>query len=218
MFGIIDPVTYFMGVLVIIFLPGPNSLYCLSVAGAYGIKAGYRTVLGILIGDSILIVVTVLGMGTLLRMYPMLFNGIKLIGGAYLAYIGTRLIYGAYQTYQHRLRLIQAKHLPPPKLPAQNFFYRALSLSLTNPKAILFLLSFFVQFVDPTYPHPFLSFFVLACILQAVSLAYLSLLVFFGRLLVQKFSGKPWVSILAMSAVGVLFLGFAANLWLAQLQ
>src|SRR3546814_6995300 len=56
-------------------------------------------------------------------------------------------------------------------------FHRALTISLLNPKAILFFLSFFIQFVDRSYPYPALSFVVLGLIAQIASFAYLSTLI-----------------------------------------
>lgn len=217
MFGITDLTAYIIGSIIIILLPGPNSLYCLSVAAAHGVRKGYRAVAGIFVGDSILMLVTVLGVGGLLKLYPVLFNGIKLIGGVYLLYLGVKLLMGAYQTFRHRALLADAepKLSTPPK--SQNFFYRALLLSLTNPKGILFFLSFFVQFVDPVYPHPFLSFFILAVILQIISIGYQSVMVFSGKNLSRKFSQSPKLIISSMTFTGFIFIGFAINLWMAQL-
>src|SRR3546814_10772496 len=59
-------------------------------------------------------------------------------------------------------------------------FHRALTISLLNPKAILFFLSFFIQFVDRSYPYPALSFVVLGLIAQIASFTYLSTLILFG--------------------------------------
>lgn len=217
MFGITDLTAYIIGSIIIILLPGPNSLYCLSVSAAHGVRKGYRTVAGIFLGDSILILVTVLGMGSLLKLYPILFTAIKLMGGLYLFYLGIKLLISAYQTFRHRALLADAK----PKLVtapiSQNFFYRALLLSLTNPKAILFFLSFFVQFVEPSYPRPFLSFFILAVILQIISFSYLSVMVFSGKNLSHKFSQSPRLIIVSTTFTGILFISFAINLWLAQL-
>ncbi len=217
MFGITDLTAYIIGSIIIILLPGPNSLYCLSVAAAHGVRKGYRAVAGIFVGDSILMLLTVLGIGGLLKLYPVLFNGIKLIGGVYLLYLGIKLLMGAYQTFRHRALLADAKPKlsTPPK--NQNFFYRALLLSLTNPKGILFFLSFFVQFVDPVYPHPFLSFFILAVILQIISVGYQSVMVFSGKNLSRRFSQSPKLIIVSMTFTGFIFIGFAINLWMAQL-
>lgn len=215
MFGITDLITYLIGVIVVITLPGPNTLYCLSVSASQGRKAGAWVMAGVLIGDSLLMLATVLGAGTLLKIYPAVFDGIKLIGGGYLAYLGIRLIIGAHHTFKNR-HMIAGKTFTPPNIPKQNFFYRSLSLSLTNPKAILFFLSFFVQFVDPSYDKPFLSFFILALILQIVSFSYLTLLTFSGKKLADLFGTRPMVMALAMLLVGCLFISFGVNLWLTK--
>lgn len=76
---------------------------------------------GVLIGDSLLMLATVLGAGTLLKIYPAVFDGIKLIGGGYLAYLGIRLIIGAYHTFKNR-HMIVGKTFTPPNIPKQNFF------------------------------------------------------------------------------------------------
>ncbi|MFA9486520.1 MULTISPECIES: leucine efflux protein LeuE [unclassified Moraxella] len=216
MFGIDNLITYLVGVIVIITLPGPNSLYCLSVSASQGRQAGVMVMAGILLGDAMLILATVFGAGTLLKLYPSVFDGIKLIGGSYLAYLGIRLIIEAHQTFKNR-HLIANKRFTPPKTDKQNYFYRSLSLSLTNPKAILFFLSFFVQFVRPDYDKPFLSFFILALILQFISFLYLTLLIFSGKKLAESFGSRPIIMTIAMLVVGLLFIGFGVNLWLAKL-
>ena len=95
---------------------------------------------------------------------------------------------------------------------------RPLLLSLTNPKAILFLLSFFVQFVDPAYPHPALSFLLLALVMQTVSFSYLTLLVFAGHRLANLFRRHHRVATACTAATGLLFIGFAVSLWLAGIE
>ncbi|MFB6348340.1 leucine efflux protein LeuE [Moraxella sp. ZJ142] len=216
MFGITDLLTYVVAVVVIIALPGPNSLYCLSVSASHGRAAGRRAMAGILLGDTLLMIATILGAGTLLKLYPTVFHLIKLIGGLYLAYIGVRLLIGAYQTFKNRHIISQTPiAIKPPA--AQNYFYRALGLSLTNPKAILFFLSFFVQFVEPSYDKSWLSFLILALILQTVSCGYLTLLIYTGKFLASKFAKHALLGVLAMLLAGGLFMGFAVQLWLKQL-
>lgn len=215
MFGITDIITYLVGVVIVIVLPGPNSLYCLSVSASHGKKAGIKAMSGVLLGDSLLIVATVLGVDVLIRLYPSVFELIKLFGGGYLAYLGIKILMGVHHTFVHRHNLADKPITLHTK--AHNYFYRSLTLSLTNPKAILFFLSFFMPFADPSYPYPFLTFFVLAMILQTVSFSYLLLLVFSGQTLALKFGRNAWLMIISMLIVGVLFIGFGVNLWLAKL-
>ena len=127
MFGITDLATYTIGVIAVILLPGPNSMYCLTIAGQYGIKPACRAVAGVLLGDSLLILATVLGAGALLKLYPALFHGIQLAGGLYLAYIGCNLLRGAVKKWQAtRLRTLPDTPARQQPLAAPHAFKRAL--------------------------------------------------------------------------------------------
>lgn len=88
---------------------------------------------------------------------------------------------------------------------------KSLTLSLTNPKAILFYVSFFVQFIDFNYAHTGLSFTILALILEAVSFIYMSTLIFSGAMLAHFFNHKKAAK-LGNGLIGLLFLGFATRL------
>lgn len=75
----------------------------------------------------------------------------------------------------------------PAAAPGERPFRRALVVSLLNPKAILFFIAFFVQFVDPAYAYPALSFVVLGVFAQIASVLYLSALIFSGTRLAAAF-------------------------------
>ncbi|MGY3680233.1 LysE family transporter [Streptomyces sp. TE33382] len=72
--------------------------------------------------------------------------------------------------------------------------------------------TFFVQFVDPGYAYPALSFLLLGTLLQFASFLYLSMLIFGGTRMASAFRRRKRLSAGATSAAGVLFLGFAAKL------
>ena len=97
-------------------------------------------------------------------------------------------------------------------------FKRALGISLLNPKAILFLLSFFVQFIDPTYETPAVPFLILSAIIMGFSAIYLSALIFAGVRMAQAFSRRKRLSAGLSSAVGGLFVWFSAKLATASLN
>lgn len=215
MFGITNLTAYVIGAMAIILLPGPNSLFCLTTSAKQGVKAGYQVMLGILVGDSLLMLATVFGAGALLKLYPALFYGIKIVGGVYLSYLGVNLVKAGVQTWQNRLKPTKSQESPQ-QVVKSNYFSRALFLSLTNPKAILFFLSFFVPFVDPNYPNPLLSFLILAIILQIISFLYLNVLIFSGANL-TRLANRAGLASFAMVAVGMMFVGFAIKLWLESL-
>lgn len=94
----------------------------------------------------------------------------------------------------------------------EKVFTKALTLSLTNPKAILFYVSFFIQFIDYTYEHTWISYLILATILEVFSIVYLSVLIFVGTSLTQLFKNNQTLSKLGNGLLGLLFMGFAARL------
>ncbi|MFH7596545.1 leucine efflux protein LeuE [Streptomyces racemochromogenes] len=215
MLGVTDLPTYLAAVVLIVLLPGPNSLYVLSVASRRGVKQGYRAAFGVFTGDTVLMVLTAVGAGALLKASPVLFGVVKVLGAGYLGWLAVGMLRAAWAMWRARRTHDEE---PEPAAgagaagTAERPYRRALVVSLLNPKAILFLLSFFVQFVDPGYAHPALSFLLLGTISQLVSLAYLSTLIFTGTRLSAAFRRRKRLSAGATSAAGVIFLGFAAKL------
>ena len=190
MFGITDIVTYILGTIFIVILPGPNSLYVMSIASRFGIKVGYLGAFGVFVGDLILIICTVLGAASLLHAFPWLFIVLKIVGASYLSYLGIRLLIASIATWKNPAKNMQADSNTENKIKQFHPFRTALTISLLNPKAILFYLSFFVQFVDPDYPYPILSFAILSVVLQIISMSYLTLLIFSGVRLAVFFNAR----------------------------
>jgi leucine efflux protein len=215
-YGVTDLWTYVIGAIGIILLPGPNSLYVLSVATARGVRSGYQGAFGVFLGDTILLALTALGAAGLLRTYPAMFMVVKYAGAAYLAWVGLNLIRAAIQTW--RSTDAPAALTPESASNLQHPFKRALVISLLNPKAILFLLSFFLQFIDPSYAAPAVPFLILSAIIMVFSALYLSVLIFLGARLAQGFNERKRLSASLSSAVGGLFLWFGAKLATASLH
>jgi leucine efflux protein len=216
MFGITDLTTYVIGTIFIILLPGPNSLYVLSVAARRGVRAGYQGAAAVVVGDTILMVLAAAGIGSLLAAYPNVFAVVKYAGGAYLVWVGIQLIRGAIKRW--RSDEPRAEPVDTTAVEAGDPFKRALVISLLNPKAILFFVSFFIQFVDPAYPHPILTFAVLGGILQVFSIAYLSALILVGARLAAAFRRRHRLTATMTGSVGTLFIGFGAKLATATIE
>ena len=219
-YGVTDIWTYLIGAVSIILLPGPNSLYVLSVATARGVRAGYQGAFGVFVGDTILLCLTALGAASLLRTRPALFMVVKYAGAAYLTWVGINLIRGAIAKWRSGTPVDVDADAAVSQMVAnlQQPFKRALVISLLNPKAILFLLSFFVQFIDPTYDTPAVPFLILGGIIMGLSALYLSALIFAGARLAQGFSRRKRLSSSLSGAVGGLFMWFGAKLATASLN
>ncbi len=211
MAGILDPITFILGTIFIVLLPVPNSLYVLAVASRHGVAAGYRGACGIFLGDAILMVLATTGVASLLHAQPWMFMAIKYAGAAYLAWLGIGLLRSAITQWQSRL-VGQGEGDASTRVDAARPFRTALLISLVNPKAILFFVSFFIQFVDPAYPHPALSFVLLGLTVQFFSALYLSLLIFAGARLAVAFRRRRRLAASATGGVGGLFIGFGVKL------
>ncbi|MFD7702484.1 leucine efflux protein LeuE [Streptomyces caelestis] len=216
MFGVIDLPTYLAGLILIVLLPGPNSLYVLSVAARKGVRTGYAAAAGVFTGDTVLMTLAALGAASVLSTTPVLFLVVKYAGAGYLAWMAYGMLRSAWSMWKERGESAPAGPADAAPSPEERPYRRALVVSLLNPKAILFLISFFVQFVDPGYAYPALSFVILGALLQTASFLYLSLLIFGGTRLADAFRRRRRLAAGATSAAGALFLGFAAKLSLAS--
>ncbi|TCJ28339.1 leucine efflux protein LeuE [Nocardioides jejuensis] len=216
MLGVTDLTTYLIGLVLIILLPGPNSMYVVSVAARRGTRAGYAAAAGVWTGDTILMLLTAGGVASVLRTNPLLFSIVKYAGAGYLAWLAIAMLRGAWATWRSRRLATAAAAGVPVESPGERPYHRALVISLVNPKAILFFVAFFVQFVDPDYAWPALTFLFLGVLCQIASVLYLSALIFFGSRLAEAFRRRKGLSAAGTSAVGAVFLGFAAKLALAH--
>jgi leucine efflux protein len=178
----------------------------------------------VFVGDTVLLLCTALGASSLLRTHPTAFMVVKYAGAAYLCWIGLNLLRGAVAGLRAPANTQLERHAVGKVSKAdsgahlQNPFRRALVISLLNPKAILFLLSFFVQFIDPVYDQPEVPFLILSVILMSFSALYLTVLIFAGAQLAHTFSQRRRLSGGLSSLVGCLFVWFGSKLATASLS
>jgi leucine efflux protein len=223
-FGVTNLWTYAVGAALITLLPGPNSLFVLALSSRRGILDGYRGAAGILLGDTVLMILSASGAGTLLRTHQTLFGICRGIGAGYLAYVGFVMWRDAWRTWHQRRS--QANNVaartadfgPARGVDSRNPFRQALLISLLNPKMALFFLSFFVQFVDPRYRFPELSFLVLGTVIQALSTLYLTVLICVGARISRRLGQRKRLVALAGFGAGSLFIGFGGRLALASVS
>jgi leucine efflux protein len=213
-FGVLDFWTFFLGTVFIVLLPGPNSLYVLSVAAQRGVRQGYLGACGVFVGDWILMVLSACGAASVLKTSPMLFMAVKYAGAAYLGWIGLQMLLGCWRRLRAGADVVDTA---APVVRDAHPFKKALGISLMNPKAILFFISFFVQFVDPAFHSSMLSFGMLGLICQVLSFTYLTALIFLGTRLAAAFRRRRKLSTGLSAGVGAMFMGFGVKLATATL-
>lgn len=211
MLGITDFPAFLLITTITVLLPGPNSLFVLSVAARQGVRDGYRAAVGVFVGDGLLMIAAAAGLAPLLAAYPQVFTVLKLAGAAYLAWMGVGLLRAAWAQWRAAALPLSIEQAVKDGWVAKPF-QRTLGISLLNPKAIFFFMAFFIQFVSPEAPYPVLSFAVLGLVLTCISGAYLSLLIFTGSRLAAVFRARRRLAAGATGSAGLLFIGFGAKL------
>jgi len=211
--GIIDFSTYLLGTIFTILLPGPNSLYVLTITSQKGWRFGLWGACGIFIGDSILMIAVALGAASLLLSSPLLFNVVRTIGAIYLAWMGLGLLGIGLKRWSPSFN-VEADGGMQVRLMRFHPLVAALTLSLTNPKAIFFFIAFFSQFIHPEYANPARTFLYLAIVLQILSMTYLASLICIGQFFLRFFLRHSRLAAALWIFAGVLFIGFALRLLL----
>jgi leucine efflux protein len=216
---------FLIGTIIIVLLPGPNSLYVITAAARHGHAGGWLAAWGIFTGDTILMVATASGAASLMVLFPTAFLAVKAVGAVYLGWIGLQLMREALSRWRGSVELDEDVVLAEtegdahqilatsnPAMDPPHPYWRALTLSLTNPKAILFFLAFFTQFVRSDAPSVVLAYFSLGVVVQICSLLYLWMLIVAGVGLRRQFEDHPRWAATGMGVVGVFFLGFAVKM------
>ncbi len=141
----------FLTVIVVHFLavasPGPDFMVVTKNAVSHSRKTGIWTALGVGAGISVHVAYCLLGIGFIISQSIVLFNIIKLIGAAYLIYIG-------YKAIRSKPHVATAETVVEDKKVLTHFqaFKSGFLVNVLNPKATLFFLALFTQVIDPGTP------------------------------------------------------------------
>jgi threonine/homoserine/homoserine lactone efflux protein len=146
--------------LALIVTPGQDMMLVMSRSIAQGAAAGVATAAGVSVGLVGHTLLATLGLGAILRTSEWLFLALKLVGAAYLAYLGVQLL----RSRHHPLVMAAGA----PRSLWRLFFDGALS-NVSNPKIAVFYFAFLPQFVLPGAVHPTLSVFVLGLLFAALT-------------------------------------------------
>jgi threonine/homoserine/homoserine lactone efflux protein len=125
--------------LVLVFMPGPNTLYIIARSVQQGRMAGLVSSLGVQAGSLFHIAAAAFGVSALLLSSAPAFNVVKYAGAAYLIYLGVKTLLAGE-------KLAETKTVEDSSL--SRAFYQGVIVNLLNPKAALFFIAFLPQFVD----------------------------------------------------------------------
>lgn len=170
--------------LLLILTPGQDMVLVMSRSVAQGPGAGVATAAGVSIGLVGHTVLATLGLGAVLRTSEWLFIALKLVGAAYLIYLGACLLLARASS----LALTDAQPRSLPRLFADGAFS-----NVSNPKIAVFYFAFLPQFVAPGAAHPTLSVFVLGLAFAALTFLVKGPVGYFAGLLSGWLRARPAV-------------------------
>ena len=137
---------YVVTVLVLTVTPGPSVLMCISTSVQHGPRRAMAASIGSTTAIAGIMILSMLGLGTVLAASEVLFSALKWLGAGYLAYLGiTSLL-----SKTSRLTVPDSSL---PKVGTRTLFARGLLVGASNPKALLFFGALFPQFINPSAPQ-----------------------------------------------------------------
>ncbi|HKE39686.1 MAG TPA: LysE family translocator [Casimicrobiaceae bacterium] len=176
MFGTHDLALFVISGLLLNFTPGADTLYIVGRSSLQGARAGAVAALGIGAGCCVHMLAAALGLSALLAASATAFTAVKLIGAAYLIYLGVSL-------WRSGPRPRAAGRPSASRAPLRVVFAQGVLTNVLNPKVALFFLAFLPQFVDANAPYKLVAFLFLG--------------------LVFNFNGTLWNLFVAWSAAKV---------------
>lgn len=174
--------------------PGPGMFATISRSLASGFVSSLGVVAGIVTGDIIFLVFAILGMSAISQAMGDFFVVVKLIGGAYLVFLGVKIWISKPVPVQHSNRKKSTKY---------GNYFSGLVITLSNPKVILFYCGFLPAFMD----LPSLSGMDFCIVAITVSIVLSSVLIFYAYLANRArvfFSSTQSVKRLNKTAGGVM--------------
>ena len=204
MFGVADYGAFVVAVIVFLAIPGPGNLALITSTGKGGVVGGLAATLGLIAGDQVLMWLAVAGVAALLSASPLLFGGVQWLGAAYLAWLGWKMI------------TAKPGAAPVLQIRAGHYFRQALTITLLNPKAIVFYMAFFPLFVDPAHHQGLVTFGLMAATIAVLTFAYGLSVVLLTHFLAERMRANPLIGKVLEKTAGVFLIGFGVKLAVAK--
>ena len=185
MLGIHDLTLFIISGLLLNITPGPDSLYIIGRSAAQGHKAGMAAAFGIGAGTMVHVCAAAFGLSAILATSAMAFTVVKLIGAAYLFYVGLGMLF-------RRARKVEegAEPVRLPQAGIGQIFRQGFLTNVLNPKVALFFLAFVPQFIEPSAPHKAIAFIVLGLVFNVNGMLWCNLLAWSAATASARFKGK----------------------------
>lgn len=148
----------------LIVVPGPSVLFVIGRALAHGRGAALTTVVGNTLGAYVLVAAVALGVGSVVERSAVVFTALKLVGAAYLVYLGVRAV-------RQRRSLQTTFGSGSPAYGSLRTLWEGFTVGVTNPKTIVFFAAVLPQFVDRSHGHVTAQMLLLGLVFNIIAIA-----------------------------------------------
>ena len=197
MFGVHDFGLFLVAGILLNLTPGPDTVYILGRSIAQGREVGIASALGISLGSIFHTCAAALGLSAILATSALAFGTIKLIGGAYLIFLGIKML------------LDRKKQLNLPsnfrRRTSTAAFRQGILTNVLNPKVALFFLAFLPQFIDPASNMKVASFLALGFTFVATGTIWCLILAWFASSFSERLRANETIAQWLNRAAGALF-------------
>ncbi len=204
MFGIADYGAFVAAIVLFLAIPGPGNLTLITSTGKGGLRGGLAATLGVIAGDQVLMWAAVAGVAALLTAYPAAFAAVQWLGAAYLAWLGWKML------------TAQPGDAPVLNIRPKQYFQQAFTITLLNPKAIVFYMAFFPLFVDPAKHQGLVTFGAMAATVAVLTFLYGLAAVLLTYFLAARMRANPTIARTLEKLAGVFLIGFGLKLALSK--
>jgi threonine/homoserine/homoserine lactone efflux protein len=156
-------VPFLLTVYVLILIPGPSVLFVVSRGVALGRRAALATVLGNTSGLLFQLVLVVIGLGSILASSETVYTVLKLIGGAYLVFLGVRSIRDRQQLAVALAPTVVGQHR------LSTIIREGFLVGATNPKGLIIFTAVLPDFIDRSAGHQTLQLATMGVICAAIA-------------------------------------------------
>ncbi|MCV0437682.1 MAG: LysE family translocator [Hydrogenophaga sp.] len=204
MFGIADYGAFAAAIVVFLLIPGPGNLALITSTGKGGLRGGLAATMGLIAGDQVLMWLAVAGVAALLAAYPAAFSAVQWLGAAYLAWLGWKML------------TARPGDAPVLNIRPRQYFQQAFTITLLNPKAIVFYMAFFPLFVDPARHQGLVTFGAMAATIAVLTFAYGLGVTLLTHFLAERMRANPVIGRALEKVAGVFLIGFGIKLAISK--
>jgi RhtB (resistance to homoserine/threonine) family protein len=208
MFGIHDFGLFLAAGILLNLTPGPDTAYILGRSTAQGREAGIASALGICVGSIFHSCAAALGLSAILATSAVAFAAIKLLGGAYLIFLGIKML------LDRRRRLSLPSNFRRRTTIAA--FRQGVFTNVLNPKVALFFLAFLPQFIDPASNMKVFAFLMLGLTFVTTGTIWCLILAWFASAFSERLRTNETIGQWLNRAAGALFVFLGLRLATAK--